>query len=425
MRVSAAVGCATVQRRSTVRQRTEGGRGVYRLLTACERQSIVISGRLVNALTRDQMAVRFFLNPSDQALEQDDTLGRAEHTRTAVGRRTPPLGTVAVIAIVCAATAAFVIGKREDLPVAWRSIRHASPGWLMLGLMLSGALVVNMAALEAATQRLFGVHRTARRTLRLTARSHFLNMVTKSGGMAGIAVFNGDSRRHGLSVHRTTAGYIVAELAFHIGFTIVLLMSLPQIAHDHRLNAANTIGLAIFTALTVVFIAAVVAAGRSRESIRRLHSSSTALRNRAARILRRPHHVRADDHHAADDLHSAVVLARQHRRGLAPVAVHAILYPLIGVSLLWGSMHALGVSRGFRAALVGYCIATVFSMIGVLPAGLGFTEASLAATLASYGIPSGRAVAVVCVYRVFELWVPLAAGALAVRERTHAVIAPT
>ena len=329
-----------------------------------------------------------------------------------------------LIAIVCAATAALVIGKRDELFVAARAIRHAQPGWLLVGLMLSAAIVVNMAALEAASQRLFGVHRTLRRTIRLTARSHFLNLVTKSGGMAGVTVFNADSRRHALSVHRTTAGYIIAEVAFHIGFTVVLILSLPQLAHDHRLNAANAIGLAVFVALTVIFLGGVVAAGRSRESIRRLHAIPGALRARVARLLHRPHDSPTVDHHAADDLHNAVVLARRHRRGLAPLVVHSLLYPLIGVCLLWVSMHSLRVDRGFHAALVGYCIATVFSIIGILPAGLGFTEVSLAATLASYGIPSGKAVAVVCVYRVFDLWIPLAAGASAVRARTMVIDAP-
>lgn len=353
-----------------------------------------------------------------------DWVGAGHLVAPDVNARRMPKPRTVLIAIVCAATAALVIGKRDELFVAARAIRHAQPGWLLVGLMLSAAIVVNMAALEAASQRLFGVHRTLRRTIRLTARSHFLNLVTKSGGMAGVTVFNADSRRHALSVHRTTAGYIIAEVAFHIGFTVVLILSLPQLAHDHRLNAANAIGLAVFVALTVIFLGGVVAAGRSRESIRRLHAIPGALRARVARLLHRPHDSPTVDHHAADDLHNAVVLARRHRRGLAPLVVHSLLYPLIGVCLLWVSMHSLRVDRGFHAALVGYCIATVFSIIGILPAGLGFTEVSLAATLASYGIPSGKAVAVVCVYRVFDLWIPLAAGASAVRARTMVIDAP-
>ena len=348
-------------------------------------------------------------------------------------RRIPTSRTLAFIVFLVAATTALVIGKRQELIVAARAIRHAQPLWLLVGSLLSAGIVINMAALEGAAQRMFGVHRTLRRTIRLTARSHFLNLVTKSGGMAGVTVFNGDSRRHGLSVHRTTAGYIIAEVAFHIGFTIVLILSLPQLAHDHRLNAANQIGLAVFAAVTLIFLGGVVAAGRSRASIRRLYAVPSAVRARLARLLRRAHDPRPVDHHAADDLHDAVLLARGHRRGMVPLAVHSILYPLIGVCVLWVSMRALGLDRGFHVALVGYCIATVFSIIGFLPAGLGFTEVSLAATLASYGIPSGKAVAVVCVYRVFDLWIPLALGASAVRapiavsqgaQRTSVVVQP-
>jgi len=70
-------------------------------------------------------------------------------------------------------------------------------------------------------------------------------------------------------------------------------------------------------------------------------------------------------------------------------------------------------------AMIAYCVSVMFGMIGFLPAGLGFVEISLAATLVSFGSTVASATAAAVVFRVFELWIPLLAGGLVVRDLGH------
>ena len=323
---------------------------------------------------------------------------------------------VGLTAIVVGAAALFVVSKRNDLPMAWHAIRHSHPVWLVAAATLSFLIVANLAGTQARSQGLLGVHRPFRSVLSLTASGHFLNLITKSGGMAGVTGFNADSRRRGLPVERTTAGYILAELSTHLGFTVVLILSLPMIARDGKLTGADLAAVVVFTVMTGVFLAGVIAAARSRIAIRRLHAAPDRVRKVVDRVMRRPKRPSSVDFRAADDLHDTMVLARQHRRGLWPLAVHALLYPLIGVSLLWVTFRAVGLHQGLQVALVSYVIATTFSIVGFLPGGIGFTELSLVATLSSYGIPAGPAAAVVGLYRLFDLWLPLLAGAIALHR---------
>ena len=58
---------------------------------------------------------------------------------------------------------------------------------------MSFGVVANLAGPQAHSQGLLGVHRPFRATLELTASGHFLNLVTKSGGMAGVIGFSADS----------------------------------------------------------------------------------------------------------------------------------------------------------------------------------------------------------------------------------------
>ncbi len=340
-----------------------------------------------------------------------DTSEVPESAVTARWRRRVVLRVLVVAALVF-----FVLVNRSELPVAWQALRTASIGWLAAAMMMSLLWLVNFAALQDRTQRLLGVHRRFRRTLRLTVGGHFLNMITKSGGMAGVAPFNADARANGQSAHRSTAGYLVTELVNHLGFTLTLLVAVPVIVSDGRLSVADVIAIAVFVALTAGFLVGVVAAARSKESIRALHAFPNRVANWARGRMRRPLHPDSTDHHAADDLHEAVVVARRHRRAMLPVAVHAVALQIIGFGVLWTVLHSMGIANETALALVTYAIGTLFSIVGVLPGGLGFTELSMTATLVSYGVSTGQAAAVVGVYRLFQLWIPLAIGALAMHS---------
>jgi hypothetical protein len=283
---------------------------------------------------------------------------------------------------------------------------------------LSAAIVCNLGGLNQSAQRLLGIRRTFLSTARLTASSRFLNSVTKSGGVAGVAPFNADARRRGESTHRTIAGYVVAEMAAHLGFSVVLLASLPILVADGRLTRGDILVFGIFGAMTIGLCVAIAAAARSRSSIGRLSQIVPRLRNCVLLAFRRPVSSNEPDQQVADDLFVAVAAARDDPRGLVVVGVHALAAPAIGITLLWTVLEALGLPQGARVAVVTYTVATAFSVVGLLPAGLGFTEVAMNATLTSYGVPTTTSIAVVAVYRLFDLWLPLVAGGVALR-RTH------
>ena len=317
---------------------------------------------------------------------------------------------------IVGAAVLFVIANRSELPAAWRSLRRADFVWLLAALGVCLLLVINYAAMRHRAQQILGVHRPFLRSLRLSLGGHLLNMVTKSGGMAGVAPFNADARARGVSAHRSTAGYILAELTTHLGFTVALIAAVPFISYDDKLSAVDLVAMGVFALMTVAFVAGVVAAARSQESIRRLQELPNRVRNMALRRMKRPLHPDITDHHAADDLHEAVTLARSEPRAMVPLGLFALVFQLNGAALLWVVLGSMGLPHELNVVLVTYVIATLFSIVGFLPAGIGFVEVSMAATLVSYGISTGQAAAVVGVYRLFQLWLPLAFGAFALRK---------
>lgn len=81
-----------------------------------------------------------------------------------------------------------------------------------------------------------------------------------------------------------------------------------------------------------------------------------------------------------------------------------------------GGAACSGRDVGPSVALVAYSTSVVFFIVGVLPGGLGFVEASLGVILAGYGLATPMAAAAVVLYRLLELWLPLTVGAVAARR---------
>ena len=101
---------------------------------------------------------------------------------------------------------------------------------------------------------------------------------------------------------------------------------------------------------------------------------------------------------------------RSHRRVLVPAVIHTLATEVIAVAILWSSANAVGASVSPLESLVAYSVAGLFSIIGFLPAGIGFVEVSMGAVFVGFGVPGATAAAAVVLFRVFELWLPVVIG---------------
>ena len=331
-------------------------------------------------------------------------------------------GPVILRTLVAVAFLGFIVANRSELPVAWRAVREASISWMLITVAIAAALVLNLAGLHDASQRVVGVRRPFRRTLRLSLGAHFLNMVTKSGGMAGVVPFSSDARSSGRSVHASSAGYVLGGLVLHLGFTGLLFVAIGVILNNGNLRPVELAAVAMFVVLTAILVGGMAAAARSRQSIRRLYAIPARIRSRARRLLRRPVSEFVTDNTGADELYDAVLLMRSHRNGMWRVVAHAIMFQVLAVALLWSVLRSLGIDSGVTVALIAYAIATMFGIVGVLPAGIGFAEVSMAASLTSFHVSAGHAAAAVGVFRLLELWLPITIGAFALRATKRSPI---
>ena len=267
--------------------------------------------------------------------------------------------------------------------------------------------MANETLLQRATLRATGVKLSFGRVLMGTTVGHFLNLTTKSAGMAGLAAMRAEARREGQPERSVTGGYVLAAILTELAFAVALAASIVVLASDGRLNAAEVGAAAVFALYASSRVLVVTAATRNRDRLRALGR----IPNRVVAFVRRsPQNDSARTDDAADDLFETFQEVRNHRHALVPAVFHALATEAIAVAVLWSSANAVGASVSVLESLVGYSVAGLFSIIGFLPGGLGFVEVSLGAVFVGFGVPGATAAAAVVVFRVFELWLPVVVG---------------
>ncbi len=308
----------------------------------------------------------------------------------------------------------LVVSQRGELGAAAVAVAGGSPVWLGVAAVLCLLSLVNLAGLQSQTQGMLDVRRPIGRTMRLTAGAHALDLATKSGGVAGALRFATDARRHGQSAPCAGAGCLLAELFTHLGFTSMLALVVPLAWGRGQLSGTDVGGVTVYVAVTVGLVALAVAAVRSDRSIDRLAGAAGRVRRRLTRRRRADLGTRGSTL-AVEELRLAIGAARGNARALRRAGVHALAWPSLGALLLAAACAAVGVHLAPLAVLVTYCLTTTFAIVGFLPGGIGFAEVSMGATLHSLGVDAGHTVAAVAVYRMFDLWLPLVLGAVALR----------
>ncbi len=246
----------------------------------------------------------------------------------------------------------------------------------------------------------------------LGVASHFLNILTKPGGMAGATVFAADARRRERPRGPTIAAYVLAAALSDAGFALTLAAAMTLVIIDGRLSRPEVVASAGFVVLFALRLFAVAVAVRSRLGLQRLYSTPRRMWDRLLRRERRSSY----DTTMVDELYDAVQLVRQHPTSVVPPVVCAVAEEGAGIGILWAVLRSLHSSQGVSVAVVAYAVSVLFAIVGFLPGGLGFVEVSLGAVLVSFGSSVAEATATVAVYRLIELWLPLLLGAIAAQR---------
>lgn len=342
-----------------------------------------------------------------------ETAEEPNETEPAAARRVRYIQ-VAGVLILTVLAGAFVYANRSEIPGTITAVRGANPWYAGVAAALSLLFVANYGALQYTAFRSVGLKDSYWHQLRLATAGLFLNTVAKSGGMGGLAIFLREAGGRGWPRGRVITGYMLGHLLGQAAFAATLVAALVVVVIDGKLNRGEVFATAVFVVYLLGQVVVGVAALRSRSALRTLYALPGRAKARASAWFGREAEAASDSTEAADELYAAVSWLRGDLRVIWPPVFHALIVEVIGVATVWAVLLSLNTGSGLDVALVAYSIGVLFSIVGVLPAGLGFAEASLGAVFVSFGVATATAAAAVIIYRLFEVWVPFLAGAWAV-----------
>lgn len=333
------------------------------------------------------------------------------------GRRTL-LACVAVVVVVASA-GAFAAGQGDAMRRVIAGVSKTDPLLVGLGLVVSALAVMNRGLLNQASHRAVGLDAGFESITRASAVGFSAQKLVKSAGIIGLTVFVRHGRRCGYAPAKVVAACILSAAAAFAALGALLAATIGVLVVSGRLDGwwiAAAVGFGLYGA---VIAAAALVIVKSRRLANVLWHRAQRLRLWAARRFRRGDVPASNDLPA--ELFDAIGEARRRPRVVRRLLAHGIAGKLLGATMLGLALAAVGAPMSPSAVLVVYAGALAASMVSIVPWGLGAVEGSTAALLVASGVSPGTAALAVALFRLFDLWVPVAVGALASRGELRSV----
>jgi uncharacterized membrane protein YbhN (UPF0104 family) len=287
-----------------------------------------------------------------------------------------------VAAATHAATAGATVRALSDARVAW--------ALALLGLAAAG--IVLQSGLLRAGQGMVGARFGHWEAVRLAAAIHAANLSVRAAGAAGLGVLLASRRDSAVAGPAQSAAYVLGREIAHVAFAMLVLTALVLAALDGHLSAILVGGGALFFLSRLLHVLLLYFAATHPDCLPR---------------WRRLDRLRAH----APMFSAALRTAARHPRRIVRVAAWAAALDVLRVGWLWVALQAVGAHTSVDLTVESYGIVSLLGPVSILPAGLGTVDAGLVATLHHTGLALAVAGAGVLLFRVADLWLPLAAGA--------------
>jgi hypothetical protein len=338
---------------------------------------------------------------------------RPENREASSRRRRPRISLVRLLWLaLLVAVAAVIATNFHEVKQIVDELRTARPPFVAATVVVEVLFVLNLTFFYVTTFWATDLRASPWRFVFITQASYFVNLVSKTAGIGGIAFYLQEARRTGQPVARVSAAYMAAYVLGYAAFLVVLVAALVLLYVQGSLTRAELVASGVIAAIIIAAGAVPVAAVSSRQALERVYLLALRPVNAVARLLRRPPLVDIESARAsANELYDAITFVRRRPTRYVIPFLHALGVELLAAALLYLMAHAVHANISVQQALSAYAISLLFSLVAITPSGIGFVEVSLSVLLVSFGVGRNTAIAAAIGYRAFEFWLPVALGA--------------
>lgn len=270
-------------------------------------------------------------------------------------------------------------------------VLQSSNRWLLLiGLSVTALYAFSHALMYSFSFKTIGSKILWTDGLKLFLKRNFVSVFLPGGGVTSLAFFSKEIENKGVSQTKINLASYIYGL---IGILTVFLVTIPVIIYLLFTRQHLFGELIAFGVLTLTII---------------LLTTGTISLFKKGWLYKKILAFKPDTELILDEIAESDFSIS----GLIWTILISLGIEFLGIAHLLIAMYALGLEGHFDAAIVGYVIATLFLVISPFLKGLGAVELSLVLVLQTYGFSATQAAAVTFLYRLFEFWLPMLAGAM-------------
>ncbi|MBN1667628.1 MAG: flippase-like domain-containing protein [Anaerolineales bacterium] len=323
----------------------------------------------------------------------------------------------------------YLFSRLAEIENVLATLQRGKMRFILLALLAQAAWLVSAAAVLRAVYRNLGIEEHLGDLVMLIAAANFVNIITPSAGVGGVALFIGEARRKDYSAGQATVASALYILFDYLGFLCVLALGIIVLFRRDQLEVSEIIASILMLLLALLLATILYLGTRRGDRLERFLTWGVTRINRLIQTFRGKKrgpwlsHERATNF--ARDITSGLASFRTRPKDL----IWPLLLALSGKTLLLTVMFlvfmAFQVPVSVGTIIAGFSVAFLFTIISPTPSGLGFVEGALTLTLASFFIPLHESTVVAVAYRGITFWAMLLFGLFALRWISKRQTRPT
>ena len=285
----------------------------------------------------------------------------------------------------------FFRHERHELQAIGTHIQNADKNWLLLGLVITAVYILLQAGMYIAAFAAVNAQLHWFTATELFLKRNFLSIFLPAGGVSALAYSPSSLRKRRITktqVHQASAIYAFA------GMSTVFIVGLPVLVF--AMFYSGSLQKAWFGLLVVaILLASLVAVTVSLQKKGLIYKFL---------IKKFPKWATKIDELFLVNVDSKKILLS---------ILFSVCVEVCGIFHLYIAMKALGEPAAISAASIAYIVSIVLMVVSPFLRGLGAVELSLVYILTTFGYTAQHGLAISILYRLFEFWIPLAAGLIA------------
>jgi uncharacterized protein (TIRG00374 family) len=314
----------------------------------------------------------------------------------------------------------FIITQIQDFGSIVDTVKRSYLRFLFLAIAVQGVWLLNVAALYRTIYRVLGIEESITHMTLIAAAANFVNVVTPTAGVGGMAIFISEARRKEYSSGRTTVASAMFVLFDYAGFLLVLALGLIVLFRRDKLQIPELTASGILLLIAAGIASLLYLGMYSEKKLGRFLAGGATLVNRIVRMVQRD---KTMDYLSVDraftfsrDIADGMRELRGKPRELLLPLLLALNSKVLLIIVLLFVFLAFGVPPSLGTLIAGFSIAFLFMIVSPTPSGVGFVEGALTLTLASFYIPLSDSAVIAIAYRSITFWLPLVFGMVAIRR---------